>query len=293
MCITKEHILNKMERFVERFHREKCPETRWRSALVGVASARDPLFNELKRAVSPSHLTPFDLLPEACSVVTFFLPFEQTVNRSNREEPAASRQWAQAYIETNILLSGIGVHLKHYLETAGLTAVTIPPTHNYDPDRLVSDWSHRHAAFIAGLGTFGLNNMLITDSGCCGRIGSVVTSARLVPDQGKAHESCLYRHNGSCGKCVERCANEALFTDRFDRYRCRKMCLENEKRYRTLGKADDSVQTGSAYGETAGSAFSADVCGKCLVGIPCSRGNPVLELLRKDTGNAGSQEEQQ
>ena len=293
MYITKDHILNEIEQFVERFYRAKCPESRWRPVLVEAASARDPLFDELKRVVSPSHLTPFDLLPEACSVVTFFLPFEQTVIRSNREGPSASRQWAQAYIETNMLLSDIGVHLKHHLETAGFTTVTIPPTHNYDPDKLVSDWSHRHAAYIAGLGAFGLNNMLITDSGCCGRIGSLVTSAMLVPNQRKAHALCLYRHNGSCGKCVDRCINEALFTDRFDRYRCREMCQENEKRYRTLGKTDDSVQTGSACGETAGSAFSADVCGKCLVGIPCSQGNPVLGLLRKDRGIAGSQEEQQ
>lgn len=36
----------------------------------------------------------------------------------------------------------------------------------------MSEWSHRHAAYIAGLGIFGINNMLITNKGCVGRIPS-------------------------------------------------------------------------------------------------------------------------
>ena len=42
-------------------------------------------------------------------------------------------------------------------------------------DRTYSCWSQRHVARIAGLGSFGMNQMLITESGCCGRFFSVIT----------------------------------------------------------------------------------------------------------------------
>ncbi|WP_338094171.1 hypothetical protein [Methanorbis furvi] len=37
-------------------------------------------------------------------------------------------------------------------------------------------WSHRHFAVLAGLGTFGVNNMLITRMGCYGRVSSFAAS---------------------------------------------------------------------------------------------------------------------
>jgi hypothetical protein len=48
--------------------------------------------------------------------------------------------------------------------------------------------------------------------------------------------------------------NEALFEERFDRARCYAQCLENGENFRVLGKAA--------------------VCGKCVVGLPCSFGIP-------------------
>jgi epoxyqueuosine reductase QueG len=205
--------------------------------------------------VSPTHLLPNDLLPNARSVVAFFIPFERSVAKSNVEGMLASREWATAYIETNALISAINEHLRQRLEAEGYAVAVTPPTHNFDPQKLISDWSHRHIAYIAGLGRFGLNNMLITESGCCGRFGSFVTDAEIAADGRIAAEMCLYRHDGSCLRCVERCANGALTKDRFDRWKCYEMCLRNEAAFQEIGKAD--------------------VCGKCLVGLPCSFTNPV------------------
>jgi len=54
-----------------------------------------------------------------------------------------------------------------------------------DPDFKVvdmrSNWSERHAAFTAGLGTFSRNRSLITRLGAAGRFGSVITDAELEP----------------------------------------------------------------------------------------------------------------
>ena len=112
-----------------------------------------------------------------------------------------------------------------------------------------------NVAIISGLGTFGLNNMLITDKGCCGRIGSFITDLKLEPTKRKTGESCLYKHMGTCTKCVARCVNEALTVDGFDRHKCYEMCLYNDNLHSGIGLCD--------------------VCGKCLVGVPCATVNPV------------------
>ena len=256
-------ITAELRAYVRRYREQHRTKTAWRTPLVGFAAAADPLFARLKRAVSPSHLLPSQLLRTVRTVVAFFVPFHRSIGCSNIAGVPASEQWARAYIETNRLIEAVGLHMKTYLETEGYQAVATPPTHNFDPERLISDWSHRHVAYIAGLGGFGLNNMLITESGRCGRLGSLLISLELPPDERPREESCLHRYDGSCIACASRCVNQALFVDRFDRHRCYAMCLENDRRYRALG--------------------TADVCGKCLVGVPCSFTNPVRKRKQTST----------
>ena len=251
----KEEIRREIENYVAAHHERQGTATQWEKPLVGFAEASDPLFAELKRVASPTHALPGDLLPGARTVVAFFLPFEKSVPLSNIAGIPASRQWAQGYIETNALIGAVTNHMKLFLESRGNAVAVTPATHNFDTEKLMSDWSHRHVAFIAGLGRFGRNNMLITARGCCGRLGSFVTDAALSCDARGGAEACLHRHDGSCLRCVERCVNAALFADRFDRKQCYAMCLRNGTVFRDMGKAD--------------------VCGKCLVGVPCSFMDPV------------------
>lgn len=67
-------------------------------------------------------------------------------------------------------------------------------------------------------------------------------------------ENCLYKSKGICKKCVDKCVSNALKVDSFDRHKCYEMCLSNAKHH--------------------GDLSLADVCVKCLVGLPCSYRNP-------------------
>ncbi|MGM0688903.1 MAG: epoxyqueuosine reductase, partial [Bacillota bacterium] len=160
------------------------------------------------------------------------------------------------------LIGAINERLQQELVKEGHKAVFVPATHNFDQETLLSDWSHRSAACIAGLGTFGLNHMLITESGCCGRIGSLVTSLELEPTRRYDSDLCLYRADGSCGRCLNKCVNDALKENYLDKNKCYEMCLENADRLSDL----ESI---------------ADVCGKCLVDVPCSTKIPVKENYLK------------
>jgi hypothetical protein len=51
----------------------------------------------------------------------------------------------------------------------------------YEMQNVTSNWSERHSAYIAGLGTFCLSYSLISEKGCAGRYGTVVTDLDLEP----------------------------------------------------------------------------------------------------------------
>lgn len=214
--------------------------TEYREPLVGFAAAGDPRFADLRRAVAPTHMMPGDMLPEARSVVAYFLPFAADVVEANAQErERVAHEWATAYIETNALISCITAHLVELLAERGVRAAAEPPTHNFDPVTLVSRWSHKSVALIAGLGSFGLHHLLITDAGCAGRFGSLVIDAEVRPTTVKPRERCLYFHDGSCLECVMRCPVAALSEDNeIDKQACWRRLQEVAGELEEMGLVD-------------------------------------------------------
>ncbi|MDR2110941.1 MAG: hypothetical protein LBP32_06500 [Spirochaetaceae bacterium] len=250
-------IRETVEKAVLGYEGELGPRKIWKPPLIAFLSASRKDLSILKRAVSPSHLLPEDVLPGARAVISFFIPFEDGIVRSNIGGSLASEEWALAYVRTNDLIGRIGEALGELLGQGGYRAGKIPATHNFDKKRLISDWSHRHIAYIAGLGTFGINNMLITSRGCCGRFGSLVTDCPLEdsPPSPAPGEKCLRKLGGTCGICQKRCPAGAYEPGGFNRHRCYEVCLKNAAFHRAAG--------------------CADVCGKCAVGLPCSLRDPT------------------
>jgi len=216
--------------------------------------AKDPIFLQLKQVVDEDHKLPHELLKNANSIITFFVPFNEEIVLSNSNGVNASKEWAIAYIETNKLIVDLTRFLANSLKEKNYNCFEIPPTHDFDKKKLMCYWSHKHVAYIAGLGKFGLHNLLITEKGCCGRLGSLITSAKIEATKRSEEDYCLYFQDRSCTQCVDKCTFDALYLDSFDRHRCYEICLKNGRLYSKLGPSD--------------------MCGKCACEIPCSLKNP-------------------
>lgn len=253
MCNNVLDIL--IKEFVKKYPLRNRTKIKWREPLVAYAKADDKMFLQLKEVVSVSHALPEDLMDDAATVIVYFIPFRKELARTNAVGQSASKEWAEAYIDTNQLISDLNNYINKIIVKSGYKTSSIPATHNFDQDSLLSDWSHRHIGFIAGLGKFGLNNMLITEKGCCGRIGSIITNLHIAPTERKEGEYCLYKAKGVCKICVLKCVNQALQLDSYDRHLCYEMCLSNDRKYNGLEKTD--------------------VCGKCLIDLPCSFTKPL------------------
>lgn len=153
-----------------------------------------------------------------CSEVVRFV-------RSYEMRPDILTRWGEpivGFAELNPLLVGL-------IAQSGGCAALLGAAAGFSADTLMSSWSHRHVAVLAGLGTFGANNMLITRAGSCGRVSSFAARVPVVPDAPLSEELCLYKRAG--GKCFSRCRSHALGPEGFDHKRCFAVCMENEVLY--------------------------------------------------------------
>lgn len=223
--------------------------TKYRKPLVGFVEASHPGFLELRKVVTPNHLLPQQILSEAKTVIAFFIPFTQEIIKQNREGSQVAASWAEAYVETNYLIGKLCQSMHDFLAEKGYKTACLPATHNFDATTLESLWSHRSVAYLAGMGSFGINHMLITSAGCAGRFGSVVTSAELPTSKGENKEYCLYKKTGTCTYCVDNCPTGALTLEGINKQKCYAHLLQVAEGFKDLGLCD--------------------VCGKCVVG-PCA-----------------------
>ena len=228
----------------------------WKEPIIEIISANNESLKTLKEAVSAEHCMPRDILPDAKSIICFFIPFQDSVVHGNNDGTMASKEWAMMYVKTNDLIKVIGDQIELFMEQHGYKTGKIPATHNFNTEKLISNWSHRHIAYIAGMGTFGKNNMLITKNGCCGRLGSVIINYEFAEYKtiSVTTEKCLSKAGKVCGICQKKCVINAYENENFDRHKCYAQCLKNSEYHEAVGLAD--------------------VCGKCLVGLPCSVREP-------------------
>ena len=127
---------------------------------------------------------------------------------------------------TELILSDleeISLKLIYFLEDHGYPSVTVPPMH-FDPRNYAPNGDSRgplslpHAAVEAGLGTLGLNLMLLTpEYGPRVLLGGVLTQAALEPDRPLAAPLCV---GEACGRCLLACPADAILHWGLDKGRC-------------------------------------------------------------------------
>ncbi len=233
--------------------------------LLGFSSASDELYRSLKKRdiVGEVHRSPGEWLPGAASVISFFLPFTADIRESNYGPGLASEEWLRA----RFLGEEINNRLRTFIvkELAGQGAKAVAPILEKDfaadYTLLLSNWSERHAAFISGLGTFGLNRGIITPRGMAGRFGSVITDLVLTPTArpyNDLYAYCPFLKDGSCGACIERCPSGAITASGKDKKRCHQ--------YIFIEDPLNALRLKSGY--------PASTCGKCQTAVPCEAGIP-------------------
>lgn len=174
--------------------------------LIGVAQAEDPLFLRLKdnKIIGTHHLTPKEWMPEAKSVISYFLPFSSNIrNLIRNKDSTSSREWIYKKIENVSFNNALCKFIAKKIDEIGGISVIPSMSSRFTVQNYKSNWSERHIAFISGLGTLGLSKSLITKRGCAGRLGSIIVSIPYKTT--KRTYDGIYDYCNSCGNCIQMC----------------------------------------------------------------------------------------
>jgi len=260
-------------------------EHMWDEPLVGFADGDDLLFSEYKKIIGDFHVTPREALemnlkkktigynhPENISVVSYFLPSTILIRESMRKESEiCSLRWNRARWfgqECNFRLQR---HLVVLLEDLGYHAIAPEQEPWFEikregPWAPASRWSQRHVGYVAGLGTFSINDSFITAKGSAGRMGSVVCNVSIPPSPRVAidyRENCLFIREGTCGTCMKRCPVGAISKKGHDKAKCfAYLTAAMAQKVKDQGRKEQFV--GGYIG-----------CGFCQTGVPCEERIPA------------------
>ncbi len=246
--------------------------------LVGFANGSDLIFRDYKTIIGDFHFTPREALekyidyregshkhPPEVSVISFVLPVTYETRLSLRKETAVpSLKWNHTRWHGQDFIYDLSRNVVSLMESLGYQAIAPELADFYKiqnrPNDFVSNWSQRHIAYAAGLGTFSLNDGFITARGMAMRCGSVVTDA-VIPPSLKVYENhlanCLFYSDGSCRRCAERCPAGAISEQGHDKNKCWQFLQVKQKEIlKELGKEDGYI------GRYLG-------CGLCQTKVPC------------------------
>lgn len=260
--------------------KNEANERAWAEPLVGFSSGADPLYGFYKEDIGSLFMTPLEwfaktfhgveVAPEELTVISWILPqTEATKAEHCLQKDMPTERWARSRIFGEEANEKLRRHVAETLTEAGYPAVApmLSPLWKRGTSEkygYASSWSERHAAYAAGLGTFGLCDGLITPQGKAMRAGSVV--ARIdIPPSVRPYEDhnayCLFYAKGTCGDCIHRCPAGAISDAGHDKARCSEY-LKKTRKY-----------VESTFG------FEGYGCGLCQTGVPCeSRIPPELVI---------------
>ncbi|MDR3204916.1 MAG: hypothetical protein LBV23_09285 [Deltaproteobacteria bacterium] len=249
------------------------PEKAFAAPLFGYASGSDPIWENFKKAIDQDYWLPLTAFQksfpaslasaEELSVVVIILPQTTiTISDQSRAQGFPSERWIRSRFLHDRIVFGLCRHLENILASRGIETVTPDLLAGFGAKQsanfqITSDWSHRHAAFAAGLGTFGLCDGLITAVGKAHRLASLITHQVFEPTPrtySGPYDYCLYHNGGRCLKCVPRCPVKAISPEGHDKIKCSDFLkLTTIPKIRQLWPDLDG-----AYG-----------CGLCQSAVPC------------------------
>lgn len=282
--ITADWIQSTIEDFIFRSPdnslRNQDHERAWESPLVGFSRGDDPLYDAYKDHVGPFHWTPQEIFSmtfqgvrlrsDRLTVISWILPQTRKAKEDNGlEETFPAERWARSRIFGEIMNVKLREYVVSILQSKGFHAVApqLSPFWNIQESAnfgRASTWSERHAAYAAGLGTFGLCDGLITARGKAMRTGSVVADIELSPTPrtyNDHHAYCLFFAKGTCKQCITRCPVGAITEQGHDKRLCYNHAVISSREFI---KSHYDLEGYS--------------CGLCQTKVPCEAVNPVRAL---------------
>jgi epoxyqueuosine reductase len=215
-------------------------EPMWQQPVIGYAAGNDDLFSFYRQDIGDFYWLPEDVFSKTFAghqsvsnddLTVLSIGFAQTTATKTDQASAQdlpSDRWLVTRGEWEAFICDFCSQVVSRMAAEGINAAAIDLNPDFRRESsekygLASNWSHRHTAYAAGLGTFGLSDGLITRQGKAMRFTSLVVEGNL-PVAARPYRShqawCSFYANGTCGACMHRCPVNAITLEGHDKDLC-------------------------------------------------------------------------
>lgn len=251
---VKRNVIEAVNNTIAEYKAKEDFTTEIGEPVIGYADVRNPVFDMFFTRGMSEH--PKKILKAGYTIVMYFLPYSEDTVKENFESREKGEKWTKAFYDTMWLSMRINANIRQVFEDVGrLTSLMNSPT-EWDEKRFNEGWSHKLAAYAAGMGEIGPAGCFRTPDGRFGRVGGIITDGMYADDfevLDNEQLEALYQQlisnshfkegkNVVCSdEMIAACPGGAITKDGIDRAKCQEHC-----------------KTINAY------TPSPDVCGKCF-----------------------------
>lgn len=235
---VKKHIQRNVQKTMEEFAAREDIVTKFGTPLIGYVDARHPLFNIFMDKNMSDH--PKNIYRPGITLIIHAIPYDMEAMKSNEENGAPSPQWVRAFTESTWLSMAINRAARGALDMAGRLSSCLNTPMDWNEKTFRGTWSHKLAAYAAGMGDFGPAESFRTADGCYGlRVGSLITDGKYAEEVEPMSDEQLeaaYLHilrssmyqeaDGiSCSaEMIAACPGNAISEKGIDRAKCQAYC---------------------------------------------------------------------
>ena len=252
------NIKGKIERNVrqtiQEFEAREDIVTKFGEPVIAYVDARNTLFDMFFDNQLTEH--PKNIYRPGNTLIVYFIPYSRDVIESNIGGETVSDQWRRATIEASWLSMKLNRIIRQTVGIIGRLSSLLNTQLDWNEETYQAEWSHKLAAYAAGMGEMGPMGSFHTADGTLGCVGSVITDGKFEetvkiddPQQlediyQKILTAYCYEgaQNVSCSdEMIKSCPCGAISESGIDRAKCQAFC-------KTI---DEYIP-------------SPDVCGKCF-----------------------------
>lgn len=210
--------------------------TSFGKAITGYANTRSPLFDMMFTRRLCDH--PKNIYRPGNTVILHFVPYSPHIISENEKSLSPSKAWETAFRESMWLSMKLNGVIRETLNMVGrLSSCTNTPV-DWNEKLCHENWSHKMAAYAAGMGEFGPGGSFHTKGGYAGRLSSIITDGLYAEDftpmsDGELREThvkllkdCCFQGSGivCSSEMIASCPAGAIHEDGIDRMKCQSYC---------------------------------------------------------------------
>ena len=219
--------------------------TKFGDPVIGYVDARHPLFDIFMDKNMSDH--PKNIYRPGITLIVHAIPYDPAVTESNAQDGAPSPQWERAFIESTWLSMTLNRIVREALNMTGRLSSCLNTPLDWNEKTFRGKWSHKLAAYAAGMGDFGPAESfrLSGDSNGYGvRVGALITDGRYADDfepmdEEQLEEVYLHILNSSMyeeapgiscsAEMITACPGRAISEKGINREKCQAYCKTIDK----------------------------------------------------------------